>query len=136
MIERALLAAGLLLLGVCLFLAFRARHLRRATRRAAALGKPAILYFRGDFCLPCQAQGRFLQELQALLGDQIYVERIDAHVEREKAAQYGVFTVPTTLVMDARGTVRHANYGLADVHKLAGQLQTVGVVTHLRHLRM
>ncbi len=136
MIERALIAAGLLLLGACLFLAFRAGHLRRATRRATAAGKPAILYFRSDLCLPCQTQGRFLQELQAALGDQIHIERIDAHAEREKAAQYGIFTVPTTLVMDAHGAVRHANYGLADVHKLVGQLQTVGVGAHPSHLRM
>ncbi len=127
MIERILITVGLLLMGGCVFMVFRYGHLLRATKAAVAIGKPAIVYFRSDLCAPCTAQGRFLQQLQAEFGDRVFVEKVDADVDQAKAERYGVFTLPTTLVMDARGTVRHANYGLADARKLAGQLRTVEI---------
>ena len=128
MLERTLITVGLLLAGAGAFMMFRYSHLRRATRAAVAIGKPAILYFRSDLCAPCTAQGHFLQQLQAEFGDRVLVQRVDADVDQATAERYGVFTLPTTLVMDARGAVRHANYGLADVRKLTGQLRTVELV--------
>ena len=46
-------------------------------------------------------------------------------MEQAKAERYGVFTLPTTLIVDPKGTVRHANYGLADSRKLANQLRAL-----------
>ena len=125
MLERILITLGLALLGIGVFAVFRYDHLRRASKVAVAIGKPAILYFRSDACAPCTTQGRFLQQLQAEFGDRIVVEKVDADVEQAKAERYGVFTLPTTLIVDPRGTVRHANYGLADTRKLAGQLRAL-----------
>jgi len=125
MLERILITFGLALLGIGVFAVFRYDHLRRASKAAVAIGKPAILYFRSDACAPCSTQGRFLQQLQAEFGDRIVVEKVDADVEQAKAERYGVFTLPTTLIVDPKGTVRHANYGLADTRKLASQLRTV-----------
>jgi thiol-disulfide isomerase/thioredoxin len=128
MLERMLITLGLALLGLCVFVAFRRDHLRRASQATVAIGKPAILYFRSDACVPCSTQGRFLQQLQAEFGDRIVVEKVDADVEQAKAERYGVFTLPTTLIVDPKGTVRHANYGLADTRKLASQLRAVELV--------
>ena len=125
MLERILITLGLALLGIGIFAVFRYDHLRRASKATIAIGKPAILYFRSDACAPCTTQGRFLQQLQAEFGDRIVVEKVDADVEQAKAERYGVFTLPTTLIVDPKGMVRHANYGLADTRKLAGQLRTV-----------
>ncbi len=126
MFERLLLTVGLILLGIAAYVVLRQMHLRRASRVAAAAGKPAILYFRSDTCAPCKAQGRFLEQLQAEFGDQILVEKVDADADQATAERYGVFTLPTTLIVDPQGTVRHANYGLADARKLAGQLRSLG----------
>ena len=125
MVERLLITLGLAILGVGIFLAFRYFHLRRASRETEAVGKPAILYFRSDACVPCSTQGRFLQQLQAEFGDEIVVEKVDADAEPATAERYGVFTLPTTLIVDPQGMVRHANYGLADTRKLAGQLRSL-----------
>lgn len=125
MLERMLMTTGLILLGVAAFLLLRYLHLRGASRAAVAGGKPAVLYFRSDTCAPCATQGRFLQQLLAEFGDRIVVEKVDAVEEADKAARYGVFTLPTTLIVDAAGQVRHANYGLADTRKLATQLAAV-----------
>ena len=33
-----------------------------------------------------------------------------------------MFSLPTTVLVDGRGQVRHVNYGLTDAHKLGRQL--------------
>jgi thiol-disulfide isomerase/thioredoxin len=125
MLERLLLTVTLTLAGAVAFALFRYFHLRRASQATVAIGKPAILYFRSDACAPCSTQGRFLQQLQAEFGDRIVVEKVDADVEQAKTERYGVFTLPTTLIVDPQGMVRHVNYGLADTRKLASQLHTL-----------
>jgi len=47
-----------------------------------------------------------------LLLHRIVVEKVDADVEQAEAERYGVFTLPTTLIVDPQGTVRHINYGI------------------------
>lgn len=125
MLERLLITVTLALVGVSVFVLFRLYHLRRASQATVALGKPAILYFRSDACAPCVTQGRFLRQLQAELGERIVIEKVDADVEPATAERYGVFTLPTTLIVDPAGTVRQVNYGLADTRKLAGQLRSL-----------
>jgi len=92
-------------------------------------GWPSILYFRSDHCAPCITQARFLQELQAEFGDRVAVEKVDVELESQRARSYGVFTLPTTLIVDRTGTVRQANYGLTDARTLAGQLQRLESLT-------
>jgi thioredoxin 1 len=132
MLERLLIAAALVLVGTGGFFVFRMNHLRKASRVLAAsrvpaafarpAGKPALLYFLSDACVPCLAQARFVQQLQAQFGDAIVIEKVDADKDQAAAARYGVFTLPTTLIVDRSGQVRHANYGLTDARRLASQL--------------
>ena len=127
MFERLLITFGLTILGVGVFVVFRQAHCaapaRSPWRRQA--GDPLFSQRRLRALL---GAGRFLQQLQAEFGDQIVVEKVDADVEQAKAERYGVFTLPTTLIVDPQGTVRHANYGLADTRKLASQFRAVEVV--------
>ena len=125
MFERLLLTLVLMLLGLAAFVVLRQAHLRRASRVAVAAGRPAILYFRSAACAPCATQGRFLQQLQVEFGDRVVIEKVDADLDQATAERYGVFTLPTTLIVDPQGMVRHANYGLADTRKLAGQVRAV-----------
>lgn len=125
MLERMLLTAVFTALGLGLCAGGRWWYLRRASRQTGPIraGRPAVLYFCSDHCAPCAAQWRFLEQVQAQFGDGLAIEKIDADLEPEKTERFGVFTLPTTLLMDARGVVRHANYGLADARKLGAQVQ-------------
>ena len=147
MLDRVLIAAFLILAGIGAFWVFRQQHLHRATAALAGrstpitnrppgagaeppasglpAGKPALLYFRSDACVPCVAQARFIQQLQAEYGDGLLVEKVDADKDQAAAERYGVFTLPTTLVVDRTGRVRHANYGLTDARRLASQLASL-----------
>ena len=128
MVERLLLALLFVMAGMTAYLLYNRWHLRSASRYTSALDRPAVLYFRSDRCAPCVPQARFLHQIQETFGEGLAIEKIDADIELEKTQRYGVITLPTTLVVDRNGVVRHANYGLADAGKLARQLETVMVV--------
>ena len=125
MVERLLLALLFVMAGMTAYLLYNRWHLRSASRYTSALDRPAVLYFRSDRCTPCVTQARYLEQIQGQFGDELTIEKIDADSEVEKTQRYGVITLPTTLVVDRDGIVRHANYGLADTRKLARQLETV-----------
>ena len=51
------------------------------------------------------------------------LEKIDAELEPEKARQYQVMTLPTTIMVDTSGAIKHINYGLTSTRNLARQLE-------------
>lgn len=132
MIERGLLA---LLIVVGLALAYwgvsQVILIRRA-RRGLGLdaylpGTPAILYFTAPGCVPCETLQRpALAELQVIMGRPIRVIEVDASVRTDLADGWGVLTVPTTFIIDARGRPRRVNHGVATVTRLVKQLEAIG----------
>jgi len=122
MIERFLIVLLLLMIGSGAYAAFRRAHLRRLNRRTAAAGQPTLLYFGSDKCAACPVQVRYLEELAQRWPGRLAIRKIDAEREPEKAAEYGVFTLPTTLVIDETGAVKQINYGLTSAHKLSRQV--------------
>ena len=129
MIERLLLTMFLTLFGLAVFLAFRYLHLRRARRAAlvtdAVSDRPTVMYFRSDSCAPCHTQAHYLQNLEESYGSRLVIQEIDADVQKDVAGRYGVFTLPTTLILDRSGEVQYINYGLTATTKLAQQMEKV-----------
>ena len=128
MLDRILLSLALIAL---LFVAYRLVQrwhlvrLRAARLRVGQSPQPSLLYFWSDHCAPCVTQEQFLRQLPEQVTRQIRIEQIDAEKESETAARYGIFTLPTTMLVDRQGSVRHVNYGLIDARKLASQLESV-----------
>ena len=87
-------------------------------------GRPAVIGFSGDYCLPCKTQQRpALDRLREDLGASLHVLELDALEHADLAARYGVLTVPTTVVLDGRRSVIAINYGFTPAGKLAAQVQ-------------
>lgn len=131
MIERALLVLALVALG------FAAYHLltRRQVRRAicAAIidpllcdlpsGTPAIVYFTTPTCAPCRLQQTpTLSRLQQEMGDTLRVIRVDAFENPEAAERWGVFSVPTTFVLNRNGQPHKVYNGVVDAETLKRDL--------------
>ena len=127
MVERLILTLLLVLIGLALFYAWRYTHMWRTNRigmvEAVPVGHQSLLYFRSDSCAPCHTQAYYLQALERDYSGQVAIQKIDVELQPEIASQYGVFTLPTTLIVDREGKVRHINYGLTDASKLAQQLE-------------
>lgn len=123
MIERLALVFVLAAAAVAAYYVLRLLHMRRM-RPVVAVNRPTLLYFCSDACAVCPTQGRFVDQLMAQ-GHDLTVERIDAERDPATAARYRVFSLPTTILVDAAGRVRHVNYGLTDAQKLGRQLATL-----------
>lgn len=87
-------------------------------------GHPVVVAFTSPDCAACQtAQGPALQELIVRLGRRIDVQEVDVLATRDMARAFGIFTVPSTVVLDARGSVVGLNVGFASADRLLAQLR-------------
>lgn len=121
MIERILIIVILVLVISGAFTAFKTFHMKRLGKTINE-SRPLLLYFRSEQCAPCVTQARYLKQLENELNGNLTIQKIDTDVEPEKADQYGVFTLPTTILVDTLGKVRQVNYGLINLQKLSQQV--------------
>lgn len=123
---------GLVLLALALFavwVAARPRILSVRLRRGELLagwipaGRPAVLAFTSPDCAACEvAQRPALQALSARMGDRVEIREVDVLAARDVARAFGVFSVPTTVVVDGRGEVVAFNIGVTSTERLLEQL--------------
>jgi thioredoxin 1 len=125
------LAVVIIGLGALTYWLIRQRLLVRARANVSALlhrlpEKPVIVYFTTPDCAPCKTVQRpALTRVAEALGDQLEVVEINAYEQPDLAKTWGVMSVPTTFVLDARGEARYVNNGVARAEKLLEQIQTL-----------
>ena len=124
MLERIVFALILVAIGLTGYWLFKYQHMRRLNIDLAP-DRPTLLYFRNDNCSPCMTQAHYLEILEKQFQDRFALQKIDTALEPEKAAKYGVFTLPTTLVIDQQGDVKFINYGLTNTFRLSQQLERI-----------
>ena len=124
LLERLLIIGILTVMGTGAFLVFKQWQLNRINQGTTAFagGKPVLLYFRSDSCGTCPTQSRYLDKLMAGENGRYTIQSINVDTEPDKAKQYGVMTLPTTMILDTSGQVKEINYGLTPSHKLEKQL--------------
>jgi len=85
-----------------------------------------ILAFSSANCHQChQLQAPALKRVLEARGTDVSVVDVDAPDEPELAQRYQVLTVPTTVVLDAKGRAHAVNYGFANTVKLLEQVDEV-----------
>ncbi len=125
MIERLLILLALTALSSGAYIGLKHLHMRRMERITAVSNHPTLLYFRSDNCSPCMTQARYLEQVAQNWNGRLAIQKIDADAEPDTAQKYGVFTLPTTILIDTMGKVRQINYGLTNVQKLSQQLNVL-----------
>ena len=128
MLERILLAAVMVVLGVLAYQGILLRQRRRVAHRSrerAATGQAGLLVFTSPTCAPCKLQQLpIIDRVLTDWRDKIEVEIIDVTEQPDVAAQYGVWSLPTTIVLDAQRRVIAINQGVAYEKKLREQLMS------------
>ncbi len=86
-------------------------------------GRPALLYFHSDDCVPCRLQqSPIVASLRQRMGESVRFQEYDAVAHADMAGRYRVLTVPTTVVIAPGGKVVAVNYGVTQADKLRRQL--------------
>lgn len=128
---RSAFAIVIIVVGICAYWLINQRLLVRAKSNLFTLfnqlpNKPVIVYFTTPDCAPCKTVQRpALNRVTQLLGDSLEVVEIDASQRPDLAKQWGVMSVPTTFLLDARGVARYVNNGVTRAEKLMEQLQAL-----------
>lgn len=131
--ERVLISIVLIAGGLALYRLFVALQLRRASAVLPGLegrqaGRYLILYFTSPTCGPCRTTQRpALQAVQAAFGEQqLQIVTVDVTEQPALAEQWGVMTLPTTFLFDARGNPGEYNPGVVTASQLIRQLRDMG----------
>lgn len=128
---RSALAIAIIVIGTFAYWLINQRLLVRARSNVFTLftklpNKPIIVYFTTPDCAPCKTVQRpALNRVTQLLGDSLEVVEIDATERPDLAKQWGVMSVPTTFLLDARGDARYVNNGVTRAEKLMEQIETL-----------
>ena len=83
---------------------------------------PTVLHFSADWCGPCGAVRRVVDEVCAQLPAVAHVE-IDMDANPEAAKRLSVLSLPTTIVFDAAGRPRYRTTGVPKVADLRAVLE-------------
>jgi thiol-disulfide isomerase/thioredoxin len=124
-------AIGIIVLGVGAYWLVNQQLLVRAKNNLSALfntlpNKPVIVYFTTPDCVPCKTVQRpALDRVSTLFGEKLHVVEIDATERPDLAKTWGVMSVPTTFLLDAKGEARFVNNGVTRAEKLMEQIQTL-----------
>lgn len=125
------LAIVIIGLGAFAYWLINQRLLLRARNNVSTLmntlpNKPVLVYFTTPDCAPCKTVQRpAIDRVSNLLGEKLEVVEVNAYEQPELAKTWGVMSVPTTFVIDARGEARYVNNGVARAEKLLEQIQTL-----------
>ncbi len=124
-------AIGIILLGLGAYWLLNQRLLFKAKNNLTYLLNPmpnkhVIVYFTTPDCAPCKTVQRpALDRVSILFGEKLHVVEIDATERPDLAKIWGVMSVPTTFLLNAKGEARYVNNGVARAEKLMEQIQTL-----------
>jgi thiol-disulfide isomerase/thioredoxin len=132
MLERLIVTGVLIIVGVAgwiLFNRWSVRRLQQNNRVDPILagikrGIPTIVYFTTPSCQPCRTlQKPALNALQQEAPLQII--QIDATEQPEVADRWGVFSAPTTFILDRALQPQQVNRGVASTATLKRQIAQI-----------
>ena len=125
-----LIAFEVILIGVSIRLLHRAMPHRRFLIRQLPTelgvirrGPFILIYFTAPTSVLCKtAQGPAIEKLRSRLGNGLQVLVIDVTEQPKLASLWGVWSVPTTFLINSCGELSHINHGVARAETLLMQM--------------
>jgi thioredoxin 1 len=98
-------------------------------RQALTSGKPVLVDFGANSCLPCRELRPVLKEIGAEYSEKAKILVIDVYKHQNLAREYKVLMLPTLVFFDSKGKETFRNVGAMEKEKIVGKLKEIGMGT-------
>ena len=98
-------------------------------KQALTSGKPVLVDFGANSCLPCRQLRPVLKEIGTEYLEKAKIIVIDVYKYQNLAREYKVIMLPTLVFFDSNGKEVFRNVGLMEKEKIVGKLKEIGMGT-------
>jgi len=97
-------------------------------RKAAGSGKPMVVDFGANSCIPCRQLRPILQKVQKTYTGKVEILVIDIRYNQKLADEYKIRVIPTVVFFDRTGKEVLRHQGFMTEEKIKEQLAKIGVI--------
>jgi len=94
-------------------------------KKAIAGGKPLLVDFGANSCLPCRQMRPLLAELKKEYAGKVEVLVIDVYKYQNLAREYKIQLIPTLIFFDSKGKEAFRHVGLMEKEKIVAKLKEI-----------
>jgi thioredoxin 1 len=98
-------------------------------KKAITSGKPALVDFGANSCLPCRQLRPVLKEIAKEHTGKANILVIDVYKYQNLAREYKIQLIPTLVFFDAKGKEVFRNVGILEKEKIAAKLKEIGMAS-------
>ena len=98
-------------------------------RQALTSGKPVLVDFGANSCIPCRQMRPVLKEVGTEYSEKATILVIDIYKNQNLAQEYKVLMLPTLVFFDSKGKEAFRNVGIMEKEKIVGKLKEIGMGT-------
>ena len=98
-------------------------------KKALATGKPFLVSFGANNCLPCRQLRPVLKEVSKEYGEKTSILVIDVYKYQELARQHKIMALPTLVFFDSKGKEVFRHMGILDKEKIVAKLKEIGMAS-------
>ena len=96
-------------------------------KKALAGGKPFLVDFGANNCVPCRQMRPILKDLEKEYAGKAGILVIDVYKYQDLAREYKIQLIPTLVFFDAKGKEVSRQMGAMEKDKIVAKLKEVGV---------
>ena len=98
-------------------------------KKATAGGKPVLVDFGANSCLPCRQMRPVLMEVGTKYSEKAKILVIDVYKYQDLARQYKIQLIPTLVFFDSKGKEVFRHVGILEKEKIVAKLKEIGMGT-------
>jgi len=98
-------------------------------KSALASGKPALVDFGANSCVPCRQLRPTLKDVRNEYSGKAEVLVIDVYKYQALAKEYKIMVIPTLVFFDSKGKEAFRHMGVLDKEKIVAKLKEIGMAS-------
>lgn len=96
-------------------------------KQALTSGKPVLVDFGANSCVPCRQLRPVLKEIRTEYPDKVKILVIDVYKYQNLARDHKVMLIPTLVFFDSQGKEVFRHVGVLEKEKIIGKLKEIGM---------